>query len=363
MEPARLRAILARTPGLMARHLATAAPDGLQPGVLRRLLDGPLAPRARAWLRSPDESLIDSDLRWLAARNCQLISCLDAHFPRALLQLEAAPALLYVSGTASALGRPALGIVGSRQASAAALQVARAFACELARAGTTVVSALEDGIDTAALEGAASGGAAPVAVSTAGLDQVYPARSARLVAKLRELGCLISAFPPGAPPRRYHFPIRNRIIAALGAGTLVVEAAPGGAALITAGYARQLRRRVFAIPGSIRDPAARGCNQLIRDGATLVQHSREILQELQITDGNQTVASGTRLASATGSGSSPLDKKYEMLLDAAGFEPVDIDVLAFRTGWSGHTVASMLLLLELQGRIAPQPGGRYCRLS
>jgi DNA processing protein len=142
----------------------------------------------------------------------------------------------------------------------------------------------------------------------------------------------------------------------------VVETAPASGSWGTVAQARRLQRRVFAVPGSIRDPAARGCNQLIREGATLVQQSSEILQDLNLND-IQSVTPTPMAGSEPGPASPPLDNKYEMLLDAAGFEPVDIDVLVFRTGWSGHAVASMLLLLELQGRVAPQPGGRYCRLS
>jgi DNA processing protein len=142
-----------------------------------------------------------------------------------------------------------------------------------------------------------------------------------------------------------------------------VEALAGSGIAVTAAQELKRQRRVFALPGSIRDPLAAGCNQLIRAGATLVQQPREILRELGFSNVFQYVTAPPKPPRGPAGKASPLDNKYEMLLDAAGFEPVDIDVLAFRTGWSGHTVASMLLLLELQGRIAPQPGGRYCRLS
>jgi DNA processing protein len=200
-------------------------------------------------------------------------------------------------------------------------------------------------------------------VCATGLDQVYPARSTGLAARIRGRGCLLSPFPPGTPPRRHHFALRTRLLCALAAGTLVVEAPAGCGSLRTAQQSRLLGKPVFAVPGSIRDPQARGCNQLIRAGAILVQESCEILHELGINNINQALTSSPQRDLKPGAGSSPLDNKYEMLLDAAGFEPVDIDVLAFRTGWSGHDVAGMLLLLELQGRIAPRPGGWYCRLS
>ena len=217
--------------------------------------------------------------------------------------------------------------------------------------------------DAAALEGALSGGGRAIAVGVTGPDRVYPAQQTPLAARIRAQGCLISLFPPGSPPRRHHFAIRNRLIGALAAGILVIEADAVSGALAAVCQARRLRRPVFAVPGSIRDPSAQVCNQLIRSGATLVQQSSEILSALDINDAYQKVSSPQMTGRQRRPRPSLLDNKYEMLLDAAGFEPVDIDVLAFRTGWSAHTVASMLLMLELQGRIAPQPGGRFCRLS
>ncbi|HEY1900027.1 MAG TPA: DNA-processing protein DprA [Steroidobacteraceae bacterium] len=363
MEPVRLRALLARTPGLVARHLTAASEGtGLPADLLRRLLAQPLRSRARCWLQHPDNRLIDSDLRWIKANEAQIITCLDPEYPSALTQLDPAPATLYARGKVRALATPALAMVGSRQATASGINTAHRFAGELARAGLCVISGLADGIDTAAHQGALAQNGQTIAVCATGLDRIYPAHNAGLAAQICGNGCLISVFAPGTPPRRHHFPLRNRLIGALGAGTVVVEAAAGSGSLLTAGQARRLRRLVFAVPGSIRDPNACGCNQLIRAGAILVQHSREILQELNLHN-IQYIAVTPRPAQESGAACSPLDNKYEMLLDAAGFEPVDIDTLAFRTGWCGHTVASMLLLLELRGRVAPQPGGRYCRLS
>ena len=153
------------------------------------------------------------------------------------------------------------------------------------------------------------------------------------------------------------------LLCTLGAGTLVITAAADAGVLATLRQTHGGQRPLFAVPGSIRDPQARGCNQLIREGATLVQECGEILQGLRILSINQDLGVSRRPAAEARRAPVTLDNKYEMLLDAAGFEPVDIDVLALRTGWSGHAVASMLLVLELQGRVAPQPGGRYCRLS
>jgi len=349
----------------VARHLKLAtATTGTATAVLSAdsvaaLLAQRLPTRMKAWLETPDHCLIDADLRWIEANHAQILCCLDPGYPPALAGAEGSPAMLYVCGTPSPLARPALAIVGAPQASAAGIETAGRFAAQLARAGLSIVSGLAEGIDTAAHQGALAAGGPCIGVCTAGLDRIHPARSARLAAQIRGGGgSLVSLFAPGTPPRRYHFALRNRLIAALTAGVLVVEAVEGSGALSLAAQARRLQRRVFAIPGSVRDPQSRACNQLIRDGATLVQQSSELLGDLNLND----IQSVTEAGPAAG-GSPPLDNKYEMLLDAAGFEPVDIDVLALRTGWSGHAVASMLLLLELQGRVAPQPGGRYCRLS
>ena len=368
MEPARLRAVLARTPGLAAGHLQACLgghppDDALPADLLARLLETTLPGRTRAWLECPDNRLIDSDLRWIEANDCQIVASVDSNFPAGWLRAGATPATVYVQGSGRLLREPALAVVGSGQASAAGIDTALGFSGELARAGLTVASGLGAGIDAAAHEGALAAGGRTIALCATGLDQVYPAAHARLAARIRTHGVLVSVFAPGTPLQRYHFPLRNRLLGALAAGALVVEATAGSGALSIAQQVQRLGKPLFAIPGSIRDPAARCCNQLIRDGATLVQRPCEILQKLRIHHNDQGVMRLKRPAPAAQSGSSPLDNNYEMLLDAAGFEPVDIDVLAFRTGWSGHTVASMLLLLELQGRVAPQPGGRYCRLS
>jgi DNA processing protein len=355
--------MLARTPGLLAGHLHLACPDGFTPELLPCLLAGPLPGRTRRWLEQPDERLIDSDLRWIEANGARILSCLDAEFPAALPGLDWTPATLYTTGRPRLPGGPLVAILGSRQASAAGCDTARRFARELSAAGVDILASLNEGVGAAALEGGLAAGAAVIGLCATGLDQVYPRQYAPLAARIGAQGCLVSPFAPGSPPRRHHFPLRDRMICALGAATLAVEMLAGSDQGRTARQALRRRRRVFAIPGSIRDPLAQGCNQLIQAGARLVQHPCEILRELGIKHSYQSVTAAPKPHPGAGRRAPPLDNKYEMLLDAAGFEPVDIDVLAFRTGWSGHTVASMLLLLELQGRIAPQPGGRYCRLS
>ncbi len=232
MEPARLRAILARTPGLTAAHLLACrtepGPTGALPtDLLARLLSLPLPGRTRAWLQRPDERLIDADLRWIEAKDGQILVSTDVMFPTGLAQLAPAPATLYVTGSAQSLSTAALAVVGARQASATGMDTAHRFAEELACAGVGVIAGLGDGIDRAAQEGALAAPGRPVGVCATGLDRVYPARHAGLAARIRSQGCLVSQFAPGTPLQRHHFPLRNRLISALGAGTLVVEAPAG----------------------------------------------------------------------------------------------------------------------------------------
>ncbi|HTV78561.1 MAG TPA: DNA-processing protein DprA [Steroidobacteraceae bacterium] len=360
MEPAAVRAVLARTPGLTVRHLDPLAETGLGlgPELVPALLARPLPHRTRAWLQAPRRCLIDSDLRSIEENRCQILCSLDPGFPSALAALPDAPATVYLRGDAAALARPVLAIAGAAVPSPAGTDVARAFAARLAQAGLGIATGLAEGIGSAAQAGAARTGGGCIAVAITGLDRIRSASSARLAAEAAAAGCVISPFPPGTPPQRYHFAIRHRLLAALSVGVLLIEADARGGALGVAARAQALRRPVFAVPGSIRDPHARACNLLIRGGATLVQEPAEILADLNLTD-----IQGLAAVRAAPDPGPPLDNKYEMLLDAAGFEPVDIDELALRTGWPVPVLTSMLLLLELQGRVAPQPGGRYCRLS
>ena len=197
-----------------------------------------------------------------------------------------------------------------------------------------------------------------VAVCATGLDRVYPQEHAGLAARIRENGALVSEFPPGTAPLRQHFPRRNRIISGLALGTLVVEAARHSGSLITARLAAECGREVFAIPGSIHSAVSRGCHQLIKDGAKLVEEAADVLMELKISFSKEGLTPAARAPEKPPA----LDKEYEMLLDALGFEPATIDSLVARTSLPGESVASMLLILELEGRVAAVPGGRYGRI-
>jgi len=362
MDAMRARALLARAPGLSAEQLrALIAASGGEPARAaesRAAREVQLPPAARSFLSCPDEPALDADLAWLTVSGARIVLCTDPDYPPLLGETVGAPAALYVLGSAPALSSPQLAMVGSRNPTPSGQQTARAFAAWFARAGLTVTSGLALGIDAASHEGALSVEGHTVAVCGTGLDRVYPQQHEGLAARIRVRGALVSEFPPRTAPLRQHFPRRNRIISGLSLGTLVVEAARHSGSLITARLAAEQGREVFAIPGSIHNPVSRGCHQLIRDGAKLVEEAADVLAELRISVPKET------LTAARSHPQEPpaLDKEYEMLLDALGFEPATIDVLVARTRLASESVASMLLILELQGRVAALPGGRYGRL-
>jgi DNA processing protein len=367
MDSLRAAALLARTPALVAEHvraliactgsLENAASIGSNavPGV-------DLPPSARAFLASPDEAAIDADLAWLESSGAQLVPVTSDRYPALLARISRGPPVLYVLGDTAALSSPQLAMVGSRSPTASGRSTARDFGSFLARAGITITSGLALGIDAASHEGALQGNGLTVAVCGCGLDVVYPRQNASLAKRIREHGALVSEFPPRTAPLPAHFPQRNRIISGLSFGTLVVEAARHSGSLITAQHALEQGREVFAIPGSIHNPLSRGCHELIREGAKLVETAADVLSEIGNFLGTQLLASASTLPADRDARAPALDKEYEILLDALGFEPATIDVLVSRTGFPTESVASMLLILELQGRVAPHAGGRYGRL-
>jgi DNA processing protein len=367
MEPQRACVLLVRSPGLTAGHVRAAIARygsleaAVEPGALAAACPN-APPAAVAAFASPNNALIDADLRWLAASGAQIIPCNAPDYPPLLSQLADAPPALYVLGNAGLLRDPQLAMVGSRTPTPAGRATARDFAAFFSRCGLIVTSGLALGIDAASHEGALSGGSPTIAVCGNGLDIVYPRAHVLLAERIRGKGALVSELPPGTPPLRPNFPRRNRIISGLAAGVLVVEAAAGSGSLITARCAAEQGREVFAIPGSIHSPLSRGCHRLIRVGAKLVESGEDVLSELRFFLGAQELAARPSGVDDS-SGSGPvLDKEYEMLLDALGFEPTGIDALVDRTGLPSESVASMLLILELEGRVAPHAGGRYCRL-
>jgi DNA processing protein len=366
MDSLRATALLGRTPSLVAEHLhalvaATGSIEGAASVGVHGITGISLPPSAREFLAMPDHAAIEADLEWANANQATLIPCTSALYPAMLARTSRAPAVLYVLGDVDALHTPQLAMVGSRSPTTSGRDTARAFAEYFARAGITITSGLALGIDAASHEGALRAQGRTVAVCGTGLDIVYPRRNAELAKRIRERGALVSEFPPRTQPLPPHFPKRNRIISGLSFGTLVVEAAHASGSLITAQHAAEQGREVFAIPGSIHNPLSRGCHKLIRDGAKLVEDAADVLSEVLNFLQPQSLAGGEPVHAAVGKAALALDKEYEILLDALGFEPAGLDVLVARTGFPGASIMSMLLVLELQGRVALHAGGRYGR--
>ncbi len=347
---------------MRAHHLSElfAAAHGelehcLEPEILSR---SAVPPAARHHLLNVDSTQLAADLRWIASSGVRLLASTEPDYPQQLLQLRDAPSVLFVLGDPALLSSPQLAMVGARKASAGGRRTAWQYAHYFVQAGLTVTSGLALGIDAASHEGALHGGGSTIAVCATGLDIIYPTRHRALAGRIRASGALISEFPPGTAPQQVNFPQRNRLISALSLGTLVVEAALQSGSLSTARRSQQLQRKVFAIPGCVREPLSRGCHQLIREGATLVERPCEVLLRLEISLPDKGVTGDNRPPGDA----EVMDKGYEMLLDALGFEPATLDMLAVRTGLPGEAIASMLLTLELEGHIAPYPGGRFGRI-
>jgi DNA processing protein len=367
MDDTKACAMLARAPALTAEHVrALVAEAGSLEHALTSIksqLKVELPPATRAYLEAPDEEALSTDLRWIEASGTQLLPCTSPSYPLLLASIATAPPVLYVQGDIEMLSMPQLAMVGSRNPTAGGRETAREFAAFFAQAGLTVTSGLALGIDASSHEGALAAGGFTVAVCGCGLDETYPRQNAGLAARIRANGAVISEFPPRSRPLRACFPQRNRIISGLSLGTLVVEAARQSGSLITARHAIEQGREVFAIPGSIHNPLAKGCHKLIREGAKLVETAGDILSELAIPLREQAVTAAQKVVGSTASTGSALDKEYEMLLDALGFEPASLDTLVERSGLPGESIASMLLILELEGRVAPHPGGRFGRVQ
>jgi DNA processing protein len=306
-------------------------------------------------LRHECQADIETALDWAAQPGNQLLTLADAAYPQSLLTSDDPPLLLYAKGNTSVLNRPMLAVVGSRNATAQGLRDAEAFARTLGDAGLSIVSGLALGIDAAAHRGALATAAGTVAVIGTGADRLYPARNEALAREIAEKGVVISEFPLGTPALASNFPRRNRIIAGLGLGCLVVEAALRSGSLITARLAAESGREVFAIPGSIHSPLSRGCHQLIRQGAKLVESAADILEELRW---DASVAANT-----TGDDSSvAADDNEEQVLALLGHAPCALDTLSARSGLTPADLLAMLLPMELAGRVAQLPGGLYQRL-
>ncbi|HET9863712.1 MAG TPA: DNA-processing protein DprA, partial [Steroidobacteraceae bacterium] len=354
-------AIAARTPGLSAAALAALQRADPRLELLERperdaLARAGLTTAGIDWLLRRDLAPVESDLRWLESNAGSLLACTEPAYPQMLRDSPDPPATLYVRGNVAALSEPQIAMVGSRNPTAGGRATARDFAARFARLGLTVTSGLALGIDAACHEGALGADGLTIAVMGRGLDEIYPAGHGGLAQRIAAAGALVSEFPPGTPALAAHFPQRNRIIAGLAHGTVVVEAAQRSGSLITARLAGNAGREVFALPGSIHNPLARGCHALIRQGAKLVEDVDDVLAELKISLSAQLVASAPEAAGEARGNGPTLDKAYKILLDALAFEPASVDSLIERTGLNSESIASMLLILELDGHVAPHPG-------
>ena len=317
---------------------------------------GAVVPRVQAesLAQAPEslETLVATTLAWLEADAPEprdVITLGDARYPQSLLDAADPPLLLYAQGRFELLQSDAIAIVGSRSPTPQGADNARAFASHLSHSGLTIVSGLALGVDTAAHAGGLDGAASTIAVVGTGLDRVYPKRNLGLAHRIAAKGLIVSEYSLGMPPLAPNFPRRNRVIAGLARGTLVVEAALQSGSLITARMANEAGREVFAIPGSIHSPQSRGCHALIKQGAKLVETAQDILEELRWPGAPAAVA-------ATAAPSDPL-------LDALGFDPVTLDALVARTGASAAELSVRLLDLELSGQVSRLPGQLFQRVT
>ncbi len=322
------------------------------------------------------------DLEWLEASDKHHIITLNCpEYPQRLKQINDAPALLYVHGYLSILQDPQLGIVGSRNPTQSGHNNAYEFAKYLSQTGLCITSGLALGVDGAAHKGAIDGNGPTIAIIATGIDRVYPAKHRELAHKIVENGAIVSEFPVGTHPDSRHFPRRNRIISAMSYGVLVVEAALKSGSLITARLAMEQNREVFAIPGSIHNPLAKGCHQLIRQGAKLVETAEDILEEMSAVidlndhsspinqanfeseTSNATNNNSSQTTSSNTQNDNNLDQEQNSLLDAMGYDPVSIDQLVVSTDLDAASIAAMLLILELQNYVVGNGGGTYTRIK
>jgi DNA processing protein len=321
-------------------------------GALRGVLGSALAERL---VTHDAKQEIEASLAWASQPGNHILTLADAGYPQALLTAADPPVLIYAKGNIDLLNRPAFAMVGSRNATKQGEANAKAFAQALAGAGLTIVSGLAAGIDAAAHRGALEENASTIAVVGTGCDRIYPARNEALAREIAAKGVIVSEFSVGTPPLAANFPRRNRIIAGLARGCLVVEAAQQSGSLITARLSAEAGREVFAIPGSIHSPQSKGCHALIKQGAKLVESARDILEELRWEK---------IVNPATVANMAPVpEAETDPVLIGLGRDPCDLDTLIGRTGLTADALLARLLPLELDGRVAQLPGGRYQRLN
>lgn len=303
---------------------------------------------------------VDHALAWVNRPGNAIVTLADAAYPKLLLEIADPPAVLYCRGRTDLLNRPALAVVGSRNATAQGNSNAEQFAHSFSNAGLTIVSGLAQGIDAAAHRGGLSGTGSTIAVLGTGVDMIYPQANAALGAEIAAGGLLLSEFALGTKALAHNFPRRNRLISGLAQGCLVVEAALASGSLITARAAAEQGREIFAVPGSIHSPLSKGCHELIKTGAKLVESAEDVLSELSAF---RRAAPALTPAPGRPAAASRSSDAEEPLLACMGFDPADVDSLCARVGLPAERVSAELLRLELAGRVTVLPGGLYQRLN
>lgn len=328
-----------------------------------------ISPEAASAISCPDEKKIESDLQWLSEPGRHLLGWDDDTYPVLLRRINHPPAALFVEGDPGCLWHPQIAIIGSRNPTAGGLDHAHDFATTLARQGMTITSGLAAGIDTAAHKATLDSGAFTVAVNGTGLDRVYPNSSRPVAERIRQHGAMVSELPLGSPPLRQHFPSRNRIISGLSLAVLVVEAGLNSGTLITARKAAEQGRDVFALPGSLHNPMAKGCHRLIREGARLVETASDIMQELGPVAEELRMEIQQRLGQPDDGHEKPANTRHSLLDDpdykavwkVLAYDPKPMDVIIEQTGLGASAISSMLLMMELKGMVKKQGSGRYLR--
>jgi DNA processing protein len=307
---------------------------------------------------------VNKDLRWAEGEGCHILSHANPLYPALLKEVPGAPVVLFVRGNLKLLARPQIAMVGSRNPTHVGREIATQFAKHFSETGFTVTSGLAVGIDAAAHQGSLLGVGSTVAVLAHGLDTIYPAAHRQLAHSIAEKGALVTEFPIGTPPLSSHFPRRNRIISGLSVGTVVVQAARKSGSLITAQLALEQGREVFAMPGSIHDPLAKGCHALIRQGAKLIETAEHVIEELSALlkfVSHAKHQSEKQMEMDMGMEQSKLRPEQCRVLDLVDYECTSVDTLISRSGLTAGLLSSMLLDLELQGYLLSVPGG-YARV-
>lgn len=327
---------------------------------LREVVD---AEMAQAIQQGAHEQAVAQTLEWLEKDHAHLVTLADEIYPKQLLEISSPPAVLYGLGNIRLLEQPCLAVVGSRNPTPQGEKNAEDFAENLCRDGLCIVSGMALGIDGAAHRGALKANGATIAVVGTGLDIVYPARHRDLAHKIAERGLILSEFSLGTPSKAQNFPRRNRIISGLSLGCLVVEANIDSGSLITARLAAEQGREVFAIPGSIHSPVAKGCHQLIKQGAKLVESAQDILDELPVAIRAHNILPSSPLGSDPVEPIAvPNDSETVRIMQSMGYDAVSFETLLTKTGLTSQALSSMLMLLELEGKVAALAGGQYQRL-